>query len=189
MAWRSRATVLISFLSYLLSRVNAQLESDGCLKLESSTACRAFDQYYVNIPALSSSYSFLQHVDNVASFDTSLQDHFKTTSPMQDIGCANDTQYARYSLTQTCALLVHNTDSLTCSYNHGVSPEPMCQSSCDAWVDSVSTLLQKDGSQCSTAYYQAQCDGWPAFSGTDDNCILGSDNEPDNCGMYAILWD
>lgn len=189
MAWRSRATVLISFLSYLLSRVNAQLESDGCLKLESSTACRAFDQYYVNIPALSSSYSFLQQVDSVASFDTSLQDHFTTTSPMQEIGCANDTQYARYSLTQTCALLVHNTDSLTCSYNRGVSPEPMCQSSCDAWVDSISTLAQKDGSQCSTNSYQAQCDGWPAFSGTDGNCILGSDNEPDNCGMYAIIWD
>ena len=182
MAWRSRATVVI-FFSYILSRVDAQLESDGCLKLESSKACRAFDQYYVDISTLASSYSFLSNVNNVASFDTSLHDYLATTSPMQDIGCANDTQYARYSLTHTCALLIHNTQSLTCNYNRGVSPEPMCQSSCDAWVDSISTLLQKEDSQCSTSSYQEQCDGWPAFSGTDTSCILGSDNEPDNCGM------
>ncbi|KAI9256550.1 hypothetical protein BDA99DRAFT_441818 [Phascolomyces articulosus] len=211
----TKTTLFYLLLYYLISTtiinvVHGQLESDGCLLLSSSKACPAFSQYYIGLTdQLKSSYSFLSNVNDVTSFDSAMFDY---TSNLQQAGCNtnnnNDTQqqtndndetyYPRYSLSRLCALLVHDaTGSLPCNYGRGITPVPLCQSTCNSWVDSLENMTStsttdNDGSTaiCPSSVYGSlvlECSSWPAFAGINRNCILGSDNEPDNCGKDSIL--
>ncbi|KAI9492295.1 hypothetical protein BDB00DRAFT_829191 [Zychaea mexicana] len=210
----TKTTFIFYLLYYLISAppsslVNGQLESDGCLKLTSSEACPAFSQYYVGLSDdLKSAYSFLTNVNDVASFDDALYNHVGSSSFLQQFGCSknNNTQnndddettyYPRYSLSRLCASFVHDaTGSLSCNYGRGITPEPLCQSTCNDWVDSLENITTTSGSSsssdassftCPSSIYGSftlECSSWPAYTGTNGSCVLGSENEPDNCGKY-----
>ncbi|KAI7883141.1 hypothetical protein K492DRAFT_119650, partial [Lichtheimia hyalospora FSU 10163] len=165
----------------------------NCLALSSSEACPAFSQYYVDLTALALRYTFMANVTDVSLFDQSLISHAESSALYMDqLGCSgsSSTPYARYSVSRLCASYTQIQESLSCSYQHNVSPPPLCQSTCDAWVNSVSNITN-DISTCSDtttrsnaiASFKAECSNWEGFSGSDAvNCVEGAVNEPENCG-------
>lgn len=192
----------LASLSLYLTETRAQ-DSPGCLQLESSSACRAFNGYYIGISQLAQTYSFLGNVTDVQSFDASMYNHVQSSSPdyLTEFGCSsnNDTQtklpYARYSLTRLCAFLVQDaTSSLPCNAANNIAPEPLCQSTCLEWAYSASNITSGNSDLCpnqnSLNHYLStllnQCQSWAGLSGTGSTCILGSDNEPDNCGERQL---
>ncbi|KAI8146327.1 hypothetical protein BJV82DRAFT_666116 [Fennellomyces sp. T-0311] len=190
MAWHSSTTFIVFLLYYLLSAVSGQLEPDACLSLSSSEACRAFDQYYISLSdALTSAYPFLSNITTVQSFDNAMYAHVAGASVLQQLGC-NNTQdkayYPRYSLSRLCATLVHEASgSTTCNYIRNINPRPLCQSTCNTWIDSLQNMTSTDA-VCPSALYgslRTEC-FWPAFVGQNGSCVQGSANEPDNCGFH-----
>lgn len=183
----------------LYQRVARAQDSSGCLQLQSSSACRAFDGYYIGISYLSQTYSFLSNVTDVQSFDASIYNYIRSSPEyLKELGCpsTNDTQapYARYSLTRLCAFLVQDTfSSLPCNVANNVTPEPLCQSTCLQWAYSASNITSGNPDLCpnqnslnqSVSNLVNQCETWAGLSGTGSNCILGYDNEPDNCGKLS----
>ncbi|KAI9315706.1 hypothetical protein BX666DRAFT_1860361 [Dichotomocladium elegans] len=173
------------FIAALLTGgAQAQLDDDGCLLLTGSRACRGFAQYYVGITDLAPTYPFISNVTDVSSFDLSLYNYINSTSIAQQIGCTNDTQYTRYSLTHLCANLIHESSgSLPCNFKFDLNPPPMCRSTCDDWISGISTVPASDNATCISGLsaLRSECD-WPGFNGSVGSCVLGSDNEPDNCG-------
>lgn len=183
-------------------KAQAQSSTTNCLSLSSSEACPAFSQYYIDLASLTSRYTFMANATDVSSFDQSIISYAKTSALYMDqLGCSgstndDNTPYARYSLSRLCARFTQSQESLSCSYQHNVSPPPLCQSTCDDWVNSVSNITS-DISTCSDtttrsnaiASLKAECSNWEGFSGSDAvNCVEGAVNEPDNCGTYVDVW-
>ncbi|KAL0094059.1 hypothetical protein F4703DRAFT_1730079 [Phycomyces blakesleeanus] len=84
-------------------------------------------------------------------------------------------------------------DSLPCNYQHNLIPPPLCQQTCDDWVDSIKEITN-DPAVCSSslqrnttlASLSLQCVSWQGFNGTGDtNCVSGIANEPENCGFQG----
>lgn len=188
----------ILFVPLFCSRA-AHSQDVSCLLLQSSKACRAFQQYYVGVSGLSSSYSFLSNVTDVVSFDEALYTYVQSSADyLSQLGCRasnNDTQapYARYSLTQLCSELINNAIySQPCNWDHNITSEPVCQSTCESWISSIEAILSQDSSLCpnqatlnqSLISLETQCQTAVAYS---TQCITGSDNEPDNCGKSMSL--
>lgn len=169
-----------------------------CLSLESSTACPAFQNYYIGLAGLATRYPYLANVTDISSFDSSLKAYaFSSSDYLDALGCtgySNDssTPYARYSLSRLCAGLVQDTaSSLPCNYQNNIAPAPLCQTTCNDWLASV-TQITSDSSKCPNssqrdngmANLATQCANWQGYNGTaSEGCIQGMANEPDNCGM------
>ncbi|KAI9313254.1 hypothetical protein BX666DRAFT_2030626 [Dichotomocladium elegans] len=167
-----------------------------CVLLSSSKACPAFSKFYVGLPGLSNRYSFLANATNVDSFDQGLFAYVKTANDyLTPLGCsgpADNVPYARYSLSRLCASLIQDaTDSLPCNFQNNLTPPPLCQYTCESWVDSV-TAISNDSSLCPESSNRAdalsdlasQCMYWQGYNGTvSEGCIPGSVNEPGNCGF------
>ncbi|KAJ8660474.1 hypothetical protein O0I10_003932 [Lichtheimia ornata] len=187
---------------FFVATWKAQAQSStttNCLSLSSSEACPAFSQYYIDLSSLTSRYTFMANATDVSSFDQSIISYAKTSALYMDqLGCSgstndDNTPYARYSLSRLCARFTQSQESLSCSYQHNVSPPPLCQSTCDDWVNSVSNITN-DISTCSDtttrsnaiANLKSECSNWEGFSGSDAvNCVEGAVNEPDNCGFQS----
>ncbi|KAI9016563.1 hypothetical protein CLU79DRAFT_837616 [Phycomyces nitens] len=176
-------------------------ESTGCMSLQYSTACPAFSQFYVGIPGLAERYSFMTNVTDVKSFDESLLTYvYSTADYLSPLGCTNkayttNIPYARFSMTRVCTELIQDSDySLPCNYKNNQAPPPLCQSTCNDYMDSVAritndTTLCPDQEQRNDALLnlRTQCEYWQGYNGTG-NCIMGVANEPNNCGfMYDTL--
>lgn len=167
----------------------------SCVSLSSSTACPAYSQYYVSLPELSDRYTFLANVTDVESFDKALLDYATSASdylsPMGCITTETPIPYARYSLTRLCAGLIQDPEnSLPCNFQHELTPPPLCQTTCEAWLDSVSAITN-DTSLCPNTIERndtlntlaSQCSDWQGYNGTESQyCISGAVNEPKNCG-------
>ncbi|KAL0079286.1 hypothetical protein J3Q64DRAFT_1761896 [Phycomyces blakesleeanus] len=98
-------------------------------------------------------------------------------------------------MTRICTELIQDSDySLPCNYKNNQAPPPLCQSTCNDYMDSVSritndTTLCPDQDQRNNALLnlKTQCQYWQGYNGTG-NCIMGVANEPNNCGfMYDTL--
>ncbi|KAI8143515.1 hypothetical protein BJV82DRAFT_514976 [Fennellomyces sp. T-0311] len=189
----SSATLLTLALVTLWSTRPARAQNN-CMSLTSSKACPAFDQYYIGL-GLADRYSYLAGTTDVDSFDQSLFAYVNSTGDyLLPLGCSKDSgkvSYARYSLSRLCAGLIQDaTDSLPCNFQHNLTPPPLCQTTCDAWISSV-TMITNDTQVCADsgqrssaiADLESQCSSWQGYNGTDANaCISGSVNEPGNCG-------
>ncbi|KAL0082891.1 hypothetical protein J3Q64DRAFT_1151233 [Phycomyces blakesleeanus] len=183
--------ILIVFLQSILA------DDSGCVLLQGSRACPAFQQFYVGLPGLSTQYSFIGNATTTESFDQSLFNYVNSTSNyLFPLGCLSSNYnptvpYARYSLSRLCALMIQDSeDSLPCNYQHNLIPPPLCQQTCDDWVDSIKEITN-DPAVCSSslqrnttlASLSLQCVSWQGFNGTGDtNCVSGIANEPENCG-------
>ena len=148
-----------------------------------------------------SSTSYLQQLGCTSSNnnnDTQQQQNNNNNNEKDNTGAF----YPRYSLSRLCALLVHDgTGSLACNFGQSITPMPLCQSTCNEWTDSLENNTISSGATtnednndktvtCSSSIYgsyELECSSWPAFSGTSGSCILGSVNEPDNCGKNLLV--
>ncbi|KAI7872800.1 hypothetical protein BDF14DRAFT_1748770 [Spinellus fusiger] len=191
----SMLPLLVLFYS-LSTSVLGQDASDGCLSLLNSKACPAFSEFYVGVPGLAERYPFLYNITDILSFDESLLAYVHSTAdylaPLQCTHQAYTTKipYARYSLTRICTGLVQDPDySLPCSYKVNQAPPPLCEITCENYMDSV-TQITSDISLCPDQAQKdallltlkSQCTTWQGYNGTG-NCIMGAANEPDNCGF------
>ncbi|KAI8643552.1 hypothetical protein BD408DRAFT_414760 [Parasitella parasitica] len=186
----SAATVLLLFAATSLAQEGDSL---SCLSLKGSTACGAFQTFYIS----TSRYQFLANVTDVSSFDTALRNYVKSPDLyLSSLGCTNKAEntstipYARYSLSYMCATLIQDTSySLPCNYQYNLSPPPLCQSTCFDYTASVKEITGnidvcpnqvEQSSQLENL--NSSCIYWSGLNGTY-NCIIGVANEPDNCGF------
>ena len=188
----SSATLLTLALVTLWSTRPTRAQNN-CMSLASSKACPAFDQYYIGL-GLADRYSYLAGANDVDSFDQKLFAYVNSTGDyLLPLGCSGNSKvaYARYSLSRLCVGLIQDaSDSLPCNFQHNLTPPPLCQATCDAWIDSVAMITNDtdvcaDSTQRSNgiADFQSQCSSWQGYNGTDaGGCISGLVNEPGNCG-------
>lgn len=173
--------------------------SSICISLQHSTACPAFHQFYVSAGVVDR-YPFLPtNITTVQELDTGLLNYVNSTSDyLLPLGCLSTnynptTPYARYALTKMCARLIQDAeDSLPCNTEHNVIPPPLCRTTCLDWINSITAITAQpqicsDNSQrtLTLANYTSQCLSWQGYNATtDENCISGLANEPENCGKY-----
>ncbi|KAI8099167.1 uncharacterized protein BX664DRAFT_289128 [Halteromyces radiatus] len=169
-----------------------------CLSLRDSKACPAFHQFYVSTGVVDR-YPFLpNNISTIQELDNGLFSYVNSTSDyLLPLGCLStnyspNVPYARYAITKMCARLIQDEeDSLPCNTEHHVIPPPLCRSTCLDWVNSI-TAITSQPSVCSDsiqrtdalANYTNHCLSWQGYNATtDDNCIAGFANEPENCGF------
>ncbi|ORZ18464.1 hypothetical protein BCR42DRAFT_489822 [Absidia repens] len=200
----SHATLLLVLVILVSSVVSQQQQQqpddtpDICLSLRDSSACPAFHQFYVSTGVVDRFPFLPSNITTVQQLDASLLRYVNSTSDyLLPLGCLSTnynptTPYARYALTKMCARLIQDAeDSLPCNTEHNVVPPPLCQATCMDWVNSVTVITSQprvcsDNSQrtAALANYTTQCLSWQGYNAsTDDNCISGFANEPDNCGF------
>ncbi|KAI8335244.1 hypothetical protein EDC96DRAFT_524940 [Choanephora cucurbitarum] len=187
----------VLFLLFFITFTNGQ-DTDTCVSLINSTVCSAFSQFYIGLPGLGNDYPFLLNASTIEEFDRRLLDYVNSTSDyLFPLGCLSSNYnptipYARYSLTRLCAGMIQNSAySLPCNFNNGLTPPPLCKSTCFDWVESI-TKITDNPHVCSDsvqrndtlADFSDQCNTWEGFNGTIvQNCISGIANEPYTCGF------
>lgn len=189
--------LLITLISIFLAVASAKDAESTCVSLASSKTCSAFSQFYIGLPGLAYDYPFLINTTTIQEFDERLLEYVNSTSDyLFPLGCLSSNYnptipYARYSLTRLCVGMIQNPSySLPCNFDNGLTPPPLCQSTCFEWVDSIAHITQNprvcsDSTQRNTslASFTEQCDTWEGFNGTiAENCISGIANEPYSCG-------
>ncbi|KAI8378358.1 hypothetical protein BD560DRAFT_390149 [Blakeslea trispora] len=177
---------------------NAQDTSTTCFSLNGSTACPAFQNFYISITGNQNRYPFLTNVTDIQSFDSALI-HYAHSSDLYlaPLGCSNNKAiastsipYARYSLTYMCATLIQDSiSSLPCNYQHNLNPPPLCQTTCFDYVANLDSITSNNLNMCPNQIERADqvlnlnssCQYWTGLNGTY-NCIIGLANEPE-CGF------
>ncbi|KAI9283657.1 hypothetical protein BC943DRAFT_327437 [Umbelopsis sp. AD052] len=187
------AIVMLSA-SWLPSLITAQT-TQPCMNLQSSQACPAYQQYYVNIPANTTNYPWLATVSDVPGFDQALFQYANSTQNyLQSLGCTNGAYptyipYARYSLSMLCEQIIQ--DSQDCNAINNLYPGPLCSDTCMSYVASVAQITSNtslcqpsDLRTSELADLTNRCSTWDGYNGTSARgCISGSSNEPLNCGF------
>lgn len=190
--------LVITLISIFLAVASAKDAENTCVSLANSKTCSAFSQFYIGLPGLAYDYPFLINTTTIEEFDERLLDYVNSTSDyLFPLGCLSSNYnptipYARYSLTRLCVGMIQNPSySLPCNFDNGLTPPPLCQSTCFEWVDSITHITQNprvcsDSTQRNTslASFTDQCNTWEGFNGTiAENCISGIANEPYSCGF------
>ncbi|KAL9558551.1 hypothetical protein MBANPS3_000841 [Mucor bainieri] len=191
--------LLITLISIFLAVASAKDDAENtCVSLANSKTCSAFSQFYIGLPGLAYDYPFLINTTTIQEFDERLLEYVNSTSDyLFPLGCLSSNYnptipYARYSLTRLCVGMIQNPSySLPCNFDNGLTPPPLCQSTCFEWVDSITHITQNprvcsDSTQRNTslASFTDQCNTWEGFNGTiAENCISGIANEPYSCGF------
>ncbi|KAI9302081.1 hypothetical protein BJ944DRAFT_167930 [Cunninghamella echinulata] len=194
-----------SMIMMMIPTIQGQIAStDGCISLQGSNSCRGFQHYYIGTTAINNLLSVDASTFNtISDLDDALIDYTHTSSDyMSPLGCIADSTnttgnnsttypYARYALSRLCAGLVQDTQtSLPCNYAKNIQPLPLCQSTCQEWVDSV-TNMTNTTTVCTNISQRRQqallqlddsCQSWSGYNGHSPQCINGTTNEPDNCG-------
>ncbi|RDW69595.1 hypothetical protein BP6252_08615 [Coleophoma cylindrospora] len=174
----NRRTILLSLLAVAPTAMAA---SSSCISLSSSTACSAFNTSQVSVDStLVGLFPFLAYVSDTATFDSGLTSYVNTAyvqSKYQNLlGCTN------INLSNVTNLLT-TAESL-----------PACAETCASFAESEamivadSALCSSSSSNANTQSSQIRADftncALPAGSLSGSNsCIVGSANEPDNCGF------
>ncbi|KAF1806975.1 hypothetical protein V8B55DRAFT_1461302 [Mucor lusitanicus] len=190
--------LLITLISIFLAVASAKDAENTCVSLANSKTCSAFSQFYIGLPGLAYDYPFLINTTTIEEFDERLLEYVNSTSDyLFPLGCLSSNYnptipYARYSLTRLCVGMIQNPSySLPCNFDNGLTPPPLCQSTCFEWVDSITHITQNprvcsDSTQrnASLASFTDQCNTWEGYNGTiAENCISGIANEPYSCGF------
>ncbi|KAL7314647.1 hypothetical protein PS15m_006193 [Mucor circinelloides] len=190
--------LLITIISIFSAVASAKDVENACVSLANSKTCSAFSQFYIGLPGLAYDYPFLINTTTIEEFDERLLEYVNSTSDyLFPLGCLSSNYnptipYARYSLTRLCVGMIQNPSySLPCNFDNGLTPPPLCQSTCFEWVDSITHITQNprvcsDSTQRNTslASFTDQCTTWEGFNGTiAENCISGIANEPYSCGF------
>lgn len=192
------AIVMLSA-SWLPSLITAQV-NQSCMNLQSSKACPAYQQYYVNIPANTTNYPWLASVSDVPGFDQALYQYANSTQNyLQILGCTNGPYpsyipYARYSLSMLCEQIIQ--DSQDCNAVNNLYPGPLCSDTCMSYVASVAQITSNtslcqpsDMRTSEIADLYNRCSTWDGYNGTTARgCISGSANEPLNCGKFSNMF-
>lgn len=194
--------LLITIISLCLAVASAKGAENTCVSLAKSKTCSAFSQFYIGLPGLAYDYPFLINTTTIEEFDERLLEYVNSTSDyLFPLGCLSSNYnptipYARYSLTRLCVGMIQNPGySLPCNFDNGLTPPPLCQSTCFEWVESITHITQNprvcsDSTQRNTsiASFTDQCDTWEGYNGTiTENCISGIANEPYSCGNYLLI--
>ncbi|KAI8329768.1 hypothetical protein EDC96DRAFT_529105 [Choanephora cucurbitarum] len=171
----------------------------SCFSLSGSTACPAFQSFYISIAGNQNRYPFLTNITDIQSFDSALTRYVHSSDLyLASLGCnynkaigSASIPYARYSLSLMCATLIQDSvSSLPCNYQHNLNPPPLCQSTCFEYVASVDSITSNNLNMCPNQLEQAalmpnlnsSCEYWTGLNGTSYNCIIGLANEPE-CGF------
>ncbi|KAH0532091.1 hypothetical protein TsFJ059_000829 [Trichoderma semiorbis] len=182
----------------MLSVLSGSASAQDCISLKGSTACPAFQAASISTnQSLIDTFSFLRYVSDRETFDTQLTSFVKTTY-LQDkfqstFGCHNinytnpSDMYARYTTTVICSSIVQMS-AAGCGVSASNS-QPICAETCAEYAQSeayitadtalcgnpngdLNKLIRADFTVCALPEQ--------ALSG---GCIVGVDNEPDNCGF------
>ncbi|KAI8373144.1 uncharacterized protein BYT42DRAFT_548127 [Radiomyces spectabilis] len=179
----------------LLCAVEAIL-AQQCLSLAQSKACPAFTDYHISInhPDFVM-LPWLANISTVEAFDDAFYQYVHSLAFSRDfLGCNTTALYPRYAITVTCAAIVSDgPSSLPCNFERNILPRPLCQSTCDDFATAVEALAHT-GPGCSHPFQPKnasrfanvleRCQVNALTSGAKDtDCILGSVNEPRNCGF------
>ncbi|TVY41176.1 hypothetical protein LOCC1_G005978 [Lachnellula occidentalis] len=165
----------------------------------SSTECSAFSPFSISKNNdLVGLYPFLQHVNDAITFDAELSAYINTTyvqSKYQTLfGCENITTtnttdlYARYTTSIICNGIIQNSKD-PCNLS-ATESRPVCADTCADQALSES-VITSDSALCSNPsnYTDTQIRAdftncaLPADSLQNGDCVLGSANEPNNCGF------
>ncbi|PTB45636.1 hypothetical protein M441DRAFT_23801 [Trichoderma asperellum CBS 433.97] len=187
----------IAALAALVGSASAQ-NSESCISLKGSTTCPAFQAASISTDqSLIDTFSFLKYVSDLETFDTQLSSFVKTTY-LQDkfqltFGCHNinytnpSDMYARYTTTVLCSSIVQ-ASAAGCGVSEKNS-QPICAETCAEYAQSeayitadtalcgnpnsdLNKLIRADFTVCSNPE-----------QALSSSCVVGSDNEPDNCGF------
>ncbi|KAK2763452.1 SH3 domain-containing protein [Colletotrichum kahawae] len=194
---RAMGPVAKAFLSVLSTATLVSAQS-GCVSLEGSTRCSAFQSASVSTTGfVQGIFPFLQYVSSRETFDSQLQSYVQTSYVREKyqtlLGCSNvnltnSTElYARFTTTVICNAIVQN--SIDACNLTAANSRPVCADTCAEYAQSEA-LLTSDSSLCSNPgsnlVSQIRADftncALPAGSLSSSNCIQGIANEKENCG-------
>ncbi|TVY93726.1 hypothetical protein LAWI1_G001871 [Lachnellula willkommii] len=193
--------ITLLFLSSLMAVTLslAQSNAETCVTITSSTECSTFVPFSISKNnELVGLYPFLQHVNDTTTFDaqistyintTYVQSKYQTLFGCENINLTNTTDlYARYTTSIICNGIIQNSKN-PCNLSAAES-RPVCADTCADQALSES-IITSDSALCSNPSNdtdtQIRADftncALPANSLQNGDCILGSANEPNNCGF------
>ncbi|EHK43344.1 hypothetical protein TRIATDRAFT_182318, partial [Trichoderma atroviride IMI 206040] len=173
-------------------------DSASCISLKGSALCPAFQAASISTnQSLIDTFSFLKYVSDLETFDTQLSSFVKTTY-LQDkfqlnFGCHNinytdpSDMYARYTTTVLCSSIVQ-ASAAGCGVS-AKNSEPLCAETCAEYAQSEAYITADTalcGSPSSDLNKLIRADFTVCSNpeqALSSSCIVGSDNEPDNCGF------
>ncbi|UKZ47187.1 hypothetical protein TrVGV298_001401 [Trichoderma virens] len=182
----------------MLSVLSGSASAEQCISLKGSTQCPAFQAASISTnQSLISTFSFLQYVSDIESFDnqlssfvktTYLKDKFQSTFGCHNINFTNPSDmYARYTTTVICNSIVQ-LSAAGCGVS-AQNSQPLCAETCaeyaqsEAYITADTALCANPGSDLNKlirADFTVCALPEQSLSG---GCIVGVDNEPDNCGF------
>ncbi|UKZ60135.1 uncharacterized protein TrAtP1_001419 [Trichoderma atroviride] len=187
----------IAVLAALVGSASAD-DSASCISLKGSALCPAFQAASISTnQSLIDTFSFLKYVSDLETFDTQLSSFVKTTY-LQDkfqlnFGCHNinytdpSDMYARYTTTVLCSSIVQ-ASAAGCGVS-AKNSEPLCAETCAEYAQSEAYITADTalcGSPSSDLNKLIRADFTVCSNpeqALSSSCIVGSDNEPDNCGF------
>ncbi|KAI9167037.1 hypothetical protein HJFPF1_03156 [Paramyrothecium foliicola] len=181
--------------------VVAAQAAGGCISLQGSTACSAFQSASVSTSQqLINLFSFLRFVSDRSSFDEQLSSYVRTTYLQEKFQntfqCGNvnfngsDELYPRFTTSVICNAIVQNSvDACNLSTENA---RPLCADACADFAQSEA-YLTADDSLCSNPrgdlnnLIRADFINCQLPEGSLDlsTCIPGITNEPANCGFAS----
>ncbi|MCJ1311845.1 hypothetical protein MMC25_005518 [Agyrium rufum] len=195
---RQFAAAATALLAFAASTPSANAQS--CVPLSGSQLCPAFNESSVS-PTLTNLYPFLAFVSNVEQFDQQLNQYimfsYVQTTYQQILGCNNVTltnttgYYARYTTSLICNAIVQN--SITTCGLSGNATRPLCAESCAQQATSEESITMNPQlclNPISTFVDEIRADFATCSLPPDSlsqRCILGEQNEPNNCGFSNNL--
>ncbi|UKZ73756.1 hypothetical protein TrVFT333_001406 [Trichoderma virens FT-333] len=195
---RHRQWTLRNASMVMLSVLSGSASAEQCISLKGSTQCPAFQAASISTnQSLISTFSFLQYVSDIESFDnqlssfvktTYLKDKFQSTFGCHNINFTNPSDmYARYTTTVICNSIVQ-LSAAGCGVS-AQNSQPLCAETCaeyaqsEAYITADTALCANPGSDLNKlirADFTVCALPEQSLSG---GCIVGVDNEPDNCGF------
>ncbi|KAI5847596.1 hypothetical protein BZA05DRAFT_405346 [Tricharina praecox] len=181
----------------------SSLAAAACIPLAGSTMCSAFGKSQISTgDALTGQFPFLRFVSNLTHFDekfeTFTKEEYVTSKFGLLFGCDNvttslpntDEYYARFTSTVLCSRMIQ--DSRTDCGLTDETAKPLCAESCAQFGRSEQMIVSNPDT-CSNARDDAFSIVFSDYTicsppdSLDQSCILGSDNEYENCGFRDNL--
>ncbi|PWN31618.1 uncharacterized protein FA14DRAFT_91499 [Meira miltonrushii] len=197
-------TSAIVAIATLIPSISAQSRPAGCISLQGSKQCPAFQDQYINPQNLSGAWPWMAQVSDVTSFDDQFSQYWtdptRFTRTKINIGLqCNRTGSAnvtlQYERTVYCAEFTQISYSAQC--NAGTQAKMVCQNTCRQYAASEQAIVANPAICAPTSILTAQhnatrsqtltkdftqCTDWNSLATNNSNtCVEGSANEG-NCG-------